>query len=69
MRNELLTAQEMADRLRVPVSWLYGQTRQKGKGTIPVLRVGKYLRFRESQVLEWLKERQNGMKAAHNDSF
>jgi excisionase family DNA binding protein len=56
--SELLTIKEMAERLKVPVSWLYSRTRLKGEGTIPVVRAGKYLRFRESEVLEWL-EKQN----------
>jgi len=56
--NTLLTSVEIAQRLRVPVSWIYGQTRQKGPGTIPVLRVGKYCRFVEGEVLQWLQEKQ-----------
>ena len=54
----LLTIKEMADRLRVPVSFLYARTRQQGEDSIPCLRVGKYLRFTEAEVLDWLK-RQN----------
>lgn len=59
----LLTPDEMAEILRVPRSWLYGLSRKRGKGSIPLLKVGKYLRFRESEVLAWLDSRQNrGMK-------
>jgi len=53
-----LTTKELADRLKVPLSWVYGQTRQKGNGTIPSIKVGKYYRFLESDVLSWLKARQ-----------
>ena len=56
---ELLTIDEMADRLRVQKSWLYQFTRPKTDDTIPHLRVGKYLRFREEEVLRWLRERQH----------
>ena len=57
--GELLTLAEMAGKLKVPVSWLYSRTRDKGDGAIPRLKVGKYLRFSESDVMEWLMERQN----------
>ncbi|MCK5507651.1 MAG: helix-turn-helix domain-containing protein [Desulfobacterales bacterium] len=52
---ELKTISEMASILRVPKSWLYAKTRQKGKNTIPCLRVGKYLRFRSDAVLAWIE--------------
>lgn len=57
--RELLTIQEVADILRVPVSWIYARTRQRDENTIPHLKVGKYLRFEEAKVMTWLKERQN----------
>ncbi len=56
--TKLLTPTEMADVLRTPLSWIYSQTRKKGKNTIPVTRIGKYMRFREDLVLEWI-DRQN----------
>ncbi len=43
--------------LKVPISWLYSQTRRRGKDTIPHVRVGKYIRFYHSHVLAWLKHR------------
>jgi excisionase family DNA binding protein len=58
--SELLTIQEMAERLKVPVSWLYARTRQTGPGTIPRIKVGKYLRFRIDEVMEWLLKQNEG---------
>lgn len=55
--TDLLKPREMADVLRTPLSWLYSQTRKKGKNTIPMIRVGKYIRFEKDKVLEWI---QNG---------
>ncbi len=58
--TDLLTPDEMAAILRVPRSWLYDRTRRtrkKGKPTIPITRVGKYIRFEKDKVLEWI---QNG---------
>ena len=52
---ELLTINEMAEKLKVPLSWIYSRTRITGPGSIPRIKVGKYLRFVESEVIEWLK--------------
>lgn len=62
--DKLLTVQEMAERLRVPVSWIYNYSRQKGPGSIPVVRVGKYCRFVEADVLQWLAKKQTQSEAA-----
>ena len=52
--QKLLTVQELANRLGVPVSWVYRRTREKGPGSMPAMRVGKYRRFELPKVLEWL---------------
>lgn len=46
-RDRLLTVEEIANYLSVKKSWVYEQV---GKRTIPCKRVGKYLRFRVSEV-------------------
>ena len=56
--RELLTIKELAERLKIRPSWLYAKTRERGEGTIPNVRVGKYIRFDETEVLKWLKEKQ-----------
>jgi len=50
----LLTVHEVAELLRVPVSWVYERTRRRGMERLPHLKVGKYLRFRRVDVLGWL---------------
>ena len=55
----LLTVQEVALLLKVPVSWVYEHTRTHSADRIPGFRLGKYWRFRGSDVLDWL-ERQTG---------
>jgi excisionase family DNA binding protein len=42
---ELLTVREAAEFLRVTVSWIYEHVRPDAADRLPVLRVGKYLRF------------------------
>ena len=45
--KRLLTVKEAAERLCVPVSWLYERTRNN---TIPHTRLGKYVRFSEEAL-------------------
>ena len=61
-RNELLTVKEVADLLRVPVSWVYDRTRKRSLDRLPGIRLGKYWRFRQGEVLAWVesqRERSN----------
>jgi excisionase family DNA binding protein len=46
---ELFTPEELAERMKLPVSWVYEQSRQ---GNIPTHRIGRYLRFSLTEVLE-----------------
>ena len=52
----LLTVKEVAEILRVPVSWVYERTRRRGFEMLPCLKVGKYLRFRLSEVQKYLEK-------------
>lgn len=54
--EELLTPEELAERLKVPVSWVYEQSRQ---GNIPTHRLGRYIRFDVREVLESQKKKEN----------
>lgn len=58
-KEELLKVEELTKELKVKPSWVYGETRKTGAGSIPRLRVGKYLRFSLQDVLTWLKDKQN----------
>jgi excisionase family DNA binding protein len=54
--NELLTPEELAQRLKVGKSWVYEHCRERTLNRLPGFKIGKYLRFRESDVLEWLSQ-------------
>jgi excisionase family DNA binding protein len=56
MNQNLIGIKEMALKLDVPVSWLYSRTRTK---EIPHLKIGKYVRFDEDEVIDWIKQQQN----------
>ena len=51
--DRLLTAEELAERLRVNTEWVWAQARA---GRIPHVRLGRYRRFRESAIEAWLTE-------------
>ncbi len=59
-QTALLTVEEVAELLRVPVSWVYDRTRSRGVNRIPGFRLGKYWRFQESEVLSWLERQRSG---------
>ncbi len=50
--GRLIDVRELAQILNVPISWLYERTR---KGTIPSIRVGKYVRFNPQEVLAFFR--------------
>ncbi len=47
----LLTAEEVADLLRVTTSWVYAQSRAE---RIPHVRLGRYVRFRRDAIERWI---------------
>ena len=51
----LLTVAEVAELLRVPVSWVYERTRRRGIDRLPHIKLGKYLRFSEPEIANWLQ--------------
>lgn len=57
--ERLLTVQELAKALRVPQSWVYERTRPGSVERLPCYRLGKYIRFKLSEVLAYLRERSN----------
>ena len=50
--TKLIDVREMARILNVPVSWLYERTRV---GTIPCVRIGKYVRFDPQEVMAFFR--------------
>jgi excisionase family DNA binding protein len=61
--HELLTVNEVASLLKVPKSWVYDHVRKRGIEMLPHIKLGKYLRFVESDVrtfLDALSRRKRG---------
>jgi len=59
-RKRLLSVAEVADLLQVPSSWVYDRTRSRGVDRLPGFRLGKYLRFDETEVFAWLERQRSG---------
>ena len=50
--DPFLSTEQLASHLNIPKSWIYDRTRDN---TIPLIKVGKYVRFSLPDVLNWLK--------------
>lgn len=50
----------LSEALLIPPSWIYSRTRLPigDPGRIPHIKMGKYLRFKLAEVLEWLEQQQ-----------
>lgn len=59
LNTKLVDVREMAQILGVAESWLYQRTRL-GSKAIPLVRVGKYVRFRPDEVVKFLERKQVG---------
>ena len=55
--SEILTPEQLAERLQVALSWVYAKSRARGKrgNPLPVLRCGRYLRFSWPDVYAWMR--------------
>lgn len=60
--DSLLTVEEVAARLKVPISWVYERTRKRGTDRIPGFRLGKYWRFHEADILAWIERQRVGVR-------
>jgi predicted DNA-binding transcriptional regulator AlpA len=56
--TDILTVPELAARLKVRPTWVYEHLRARDENPLPVIRVGKYLRFSWVSVCAWLQSRQ-----------
>ena len=52
--DDLLTVQETARVLKVSVSWIYEHVRPDAEDRLPVVKLGKYLRFDRRDLLAYI---------------
>lgn len=55
--ESLVGPRDVARLFNVPTSWVYAQAEA---GALPSFKLGKYLRFRPSEIAAWLAERRRG---------
>ena len=55
--EQLLTPDEAAALLQVPLSWVYQHTRRRSLDRIPFVKIGRYVRFREEDLLGYINRR------------
>lgn len=58
-RPRLLTVDEVAERLAVPKSWVYGRTMKGAANPIPHVHVGRYVRFDFAEVVRWIRQQES----------
>ncbi len=61
IQQRLLTAAEAAELLAVPRTWIYRSVRLRNG--LPFLRIGRYLRFEESQLRCWIERQRVGTES------
>jgi excisionase family DNA binding protein len=57
MSTSLLTAAQVAQKLGVPKTWVYEQSR---RGRIPTVTLGRYRRYRAEAIDRWLERLEAG---------
>jgi len=63
LNKPLLTVGELSTLLNVPDSWVYDRTRLGGPEKLPHYKIGKYVRFSETEVLDYLSEKARNSKS------
>jgi excisionase family DNA binding protein len=58
--GRLMTAEETAERLSVPKTWIYAETRA---GRIPHVKLGRYYRYRPDAIDQWVADLERGPTA------
>jgi predicted DNA-binding transcriptional regulator AlpA len=54
--SHILTLKELAGRLKVSERWVYEKSRRRCLNPLPVIRIGRYLRFDWVEVSAWLRK-------------
>lgn len=63
---DILTPEQLAERLQVKPSWVYEQTRERNDvrkpDPLPFMKMGRYLRFDWNDVRDWLERQKRTSK-------
>lgn len=53
----MVTPEELAKLLKVPMSWIYDRIRKSGPDKLPFYKMGRYLRFSVLEIEDYLRQR------------
>jgi predicted DNA-binding transcriptional regulator AlpA len=59
--------EQLSKRWNVPLSWIYNQTRRIGPGSIPKIKLGKYVRFIPGEVDAWALSRRGSSSSCTDE--
>lgn len=62
--QDILTLREVSRRLKVSDRWVYEKTRRRTPDPLPVIRIGRYVRFHWPTIVRWLHAHSNVADAA-----
>jgi hypothetical protein len=62
--SEVITCEQLAERLTLPVSWIRDQARERAVDPIPHFKFGRYVRFhwQSAELESWITRRKRGGK-------
>jgi hypothetical protein len=60
--DSLLTPQDASRFLKVSVSWVYEHVRPEAEDRLPVVKLGKYLRFDRRDLLAYIDEKRTASR-------
>src|SRR2546421_11364959 len=66
--ESLLTPEDVARKFQVPISWVYGSIRGRSKDKLPHIYIGRYPRFEETSVREFLGRKRASYPGPHLNS-
>jgi excisionase family DNA binding protein len=58
--SDIITPDELAERLKTSRSWVAEMTRARQRNPIPHYKIGRYLRFNWQDVCAWLESTKEG---------
>lgn len=59
--QDFLTPEELSARLKVKKAWIYEKMRPRQKNPLPVIKMGRFLRFHWPAVSAWLIAQQRNL--------
>jgi predicted DNA-binding transcriptional regulator AlpA len=64
---EVMTPEQVAEFLQVPLTWLYEKSRRRQRNPLPVHRIGRYLRYTREEVMTWFADQTPRRRKGQNE--